>query len=46
MKKSIFYNSVIKCVKSVKIYSYTLKKKDMFGCFRIQENETKTMKQV
>ena len=36
MKKSIFYNnSVIVCVKSIK-YIYWVKK-DLFGCFRIEE---------
>ena len=29
-------NSVIGCVKEVQIYLYTLKK-DLFGCFRIEE---------
>jgi hypothetical protein len=42
MKKSIFYNSVCKKCQNIFIGL----KKDMFGCFRIQENETKTMKQV
>ena len=32
-------------LKDVEIYFIGLKK-DLFGCFRIEENETKTMKQV
>ena len=33
------------CVKDVKIYFIGLKK-DLFGCFRIEETVAKTMKQV
>ena len=48
MKKKIyFYKTVIiECGKKMSnIYLYTLKK-DLFGCFKIEENVTKTMKQV
>ena len=45
MKKSIFYNySVIECGKRVKYFYWV--KKDLFGCFKIEENVTTTMKQV
>ena len=45
-KKYNYKNSDIECVvKDVKIYLYTLKN-ELFGCFRIEENVTKTMKQV
>ena len=38
-KKSIYYKKqYIECVvKDVKIYIYWVKKKDLFGCFRIEE---------
>ena len=41
-RKKVDYKTVIECVKDVK-YIYWVKK-DLFGCFRIEENVTKTMK--
>jgi mRNA-degrading endonuclease toxin of MazEF toxin-antitoxin module len=44
--EKIFYNKKKKSVvKRVQIYLYTLKN-DLFGCFKMEENETMTMKQV
>ena len=41
----VFYNSVIECGKRCQKYIYWVKK-DLFGCFRIEEIVTKTMIQV
>ena len=43
-RKKYDYKTVIECVKDVK-YIYWVKK-DLFGCIRIEENVTKTMKQL
>ena len=43
-RKKYNYKTVIECVKDVK-YIYWVKK-DLFGCFRIEETVTTTMKQV
>jgi len=43
-EKSRLINSRTECVKDVKNIYWV--KKDLFGCFRIEENATNTMKQV
>ena len=42
--KKVDYKTVIECIKDVK-YMYWVKK-DLFGCFRLEETVTNTMKQV
>ena len=45
-KKYNYKKQIIECGKKMSKYIFIGLKKDLFGCFKIEKNETKTMKQI